>query len=97
MRTTLEIELGVPAGASIDPSALTAQQEAGGLQSYLIGTDRVSLTTKPFAAGEILEVRLSITPAFAGRFATRPLVVKVGGSEHILPPTDWTVSQVGAE
>ena len=85
-RAVLEVEVGLPAGVVVDTDGLP-------LQSAEAGTDRLSLTTRAFGAGEVLEVPLTVTPSFAGSFGTRPLVVRVDGVEHMLPAPEWRVTR----
>lgn len=94
-RSTVELEVGLPAGAAVESGALANLVSSGVLQSFDVGSDRVTLVTKAFGAGEILEITLQVTPAFAGRFGTRPLVVRIDGREQLLPPVDWEVSPEG--
>ena len=89
----LVVEQGLPAGAGVD--ALEVQRQVGGgrLSAAEVTSDRVTFTTKPFNAGEILEVRLPVTPAFAGSFATLPLTVAVDGAEAVpMKPITWVVA-----
>lgn len=87
---SLVVEQGLPAGATVDEAALRAQHGQQ-LQTSQVRTDRVLLTTRAFGAGEVMEVPLPVTPAFAGRFSTVPLKVTAAGREVQLPPEVWTV------
>jgi len=81
----LTIEQGLPAGAQVD---------ATGESGVEVFTDRVRITTGRFRAGEVLQVVLQVTPAFAGQFQTGPMTVAVdGGPPAALRPAVWTVAR----
>jgi hypothetical protein len=85
---SVTLEQGLPAGASVDALALT---QLPTVLSADVRPDRVRVTTRALGAGEILEVPIRVTPAFAGRFATVPLKVEAGGQEALVEPMRWTV------
>ncbi len=82
------IEQGLPAGSSVDALALRLLDTVASAE---VRPDRVRFTTRPLGAGEVLEVPIRVTPAFAGRFATVPLKVEAGGKEALVEPKRWTV------
>jgi hypothetical protein len=69
----LRIEQGLPSGTVVADGAAQAAAEIGATLD--VRTDRVILTTRPFAALEVQRVELPVIPAFAGRFQTGPLLV----------------------
>ncbi|HHO51063.1 MAG TPA: hypothetical protein ENK18_09385 [Deltaproteobacteria bacterium] len=87
----LVLEQGLPAGAVLGPQASSIAQAAGvQLEVY---PDRIVLETRALQPGEILELELPVSPAFAGRFQTAPLQVSVdGGPRRALAPATWQVS-----
>ncbi|MEQ1565480.1 MAG: alpha-2-macroglobulin family protein [Myxococcota bacterium] len=86
----VRISQGLPAGAFVDPSARAAAAEVGATLEVL--TDRVIVTTRPFEAGEILELAVPVTPAFAGRFQTGPTEIQVDGAAPVpVRPAVWNV------
>jgi hypothetical protein len=84
--TALVVEQGLPAGAVVDESAL-----AGLVASFDVHPDRLVFTTRPLGAGEILELVIPVTPAFAGSFHTAPLRVSASGQQASLQPALWSV------
>ncbi len=93
-KEVLTLVQGLPAGATVDVAQL------GGLSSMItnsdVSTDRVTLTTRPFNAGEVMNLEIRVQPAFAGRFTTLPFTVRrANGSEVFLPPLVWTVAGPG--
>jgi hypothetical protein len=89
---TLEIVQGVPAGTAVEVPADVRSL----LTEHRVEADRVVLKTRAFGAGEIMDLRLDVTPQYAGRMSTRPLELKAAGSEAQLAPFVWTV-QSGVE
>ncbi|HHO52013.1 MAG TPA: hypothetical protein ENK18_14305 [Deltaproteobacteria bacterium] len=88
----LVLEQGLPAGLVLEPSAETVAASAG--VELATFSDRIVLTTRPFQAGEILDLALPVSPAFAGRFTTPPLEISVdGGPSTALAPAIWTVAE----
>ena len=87
----LVVEQGLPAGAAVDEVSLGAQV-GGQLTGAEVTSDRVTLTTRAFHAGEIMELVVPVTPAFAGRFTTVPLTVSVDGAAAVpMAPLTWVV------
>lgn len=85
----ITIEQGLPAGCTVDTLTLQGDSQTTQVQG---STDRVRLTTRPFKAGEVMRIDLSVQPAFAGRYSTVPLKVSASsGSEIYLPPMVWKV------
>ena len=84
---SLEIVQGIPAGTSVELPADTLRL----LKNHRIEADRVVLETRAFGAGEIMALRLSVTPQYAGRMATRPLELRAAGQEAVLAPFVWSV------
>ena len=83
---------GLPAGVVVDEAALAGLSSM--LDSHEVSTDRVRLTTRPFAAGEVMTLELKVQPSFAGQFTTLPLTLRRSdGSEVALPPVVWDVSR----
>ncbi len=89
---SVTLEQGLPAGASVDETALSGHP---GLVEVRVGTDRLTLRTRPARAGEILEIPIVVRPAFAGTFSTPPLVVDAGHERIALAPMVWRVSREG--
>lgn len=90
----LEIEQGLPAGVVVDEARMNALGNP--LQRWEASTDRVRMTTAAFAAGQVMELKIPVQPAFAGRFSTPPLTLKArSGREVFLPPVTWTVQSGG--
>jgi len=85
------VEQGLPAGASVNEPSL--QEQVGGqLSAVEVTSDRVTLTTRRFHAGEIMEVAVPVTPSFAGRFSTVPLTVSADGAAPVpMQPLTWVV------
>jgi len=90
---TLTVDQGLPAGVTVDELALA---EVDGLVDRRVSTDRVTLETRKFRAGEVIEVPLVVRPAFAGRFSTGPLVVSAGSPRAALAPLTWVVAAESA-
>ncbi len=91
--TSLALEQGLAAGASVDEEALAALSDR--VVSYEVKTDRVRLVTRDFQAGEIMTVPLVVRPAFAGTLTTSPLLVEPDGDADngvALAPLTWTVA-----
>jgi len=88
---SLTIEQGLPAGTSVDEAALA--KLSGTLVSHSVQQDKITFTTKRFAAGEIIEVPLVVRPAFSGSFSTAPLTVSTNGGslKSWLAPLRWEV------
>lgn len=88
---SLRIEQGLPSGADVGAGA---REQAAALGATLqILTDRVVIVTRPFQAGEVLTLALPITPAFAGRFQTGPLLLSVDGAAPVpMRPAVWSVA-----
>ncbi|TNE90226.1 MAG: hypothetical protein EP330_09215 [Deltaproteobacteria bacterium] len=84
------LEQGLPAGAAIDEASTRARSQ--GIEKIDVLQDRVRVQTRRFSAGEVLEVKLIVRPAFAGSFATRPLRLEAGGRDVALPPFRWEVA-----
>lgn len=84
----LTLEQGLPAGARVDEDAVRALP---GVLSAEVTFDRVRLALAP-SEGRAVELRLPVTPAFAGRFSTVPLRVTVDRRAPVdLAPWTWTV------
>ncbi|MEZ4323365.1 MAG: alpha-2-macroglobulin family protein [Myxococcota bacterium] len=85
-----EVELvqGLPAGTAAEVPAETVAMLASAAE---VQQDRVVLKTRAFGAGEVLELKLRVTPSFEGRMSTRPLEVSAGGQTVQLPPLVWSV------
>lgn len=88
--TSVRLEQGLPAGALLDEVA--TRMASSGLAELGVSQGQIKVRTRPFRAGEVLEVHLIVSPAFAGSFATRPLKVQVAGRSVSLPPVRWEVS-----
>ena len=91
---SLVLEQGLPAGASVDDEQLA--RLADRLVEWEVETDRVRLVTRPFQAGEVMEIPLHVTPAFAGTFSTTPLSVEPRGEpwkKAEIKPVTWVVGQ----
>ena len=87
----LTVEHGLPAGVVVDEDALAAI--SGRLSKTEVSTDRIRLVTQPFKAGEVIELKIPVQPAFGGVFSTPPLSIKSGkGSQVYLPPQSWSVT-----
>lgn len=89
----VHVEQGLPAGCTVDERALAG---VDGLVEQAVHTDRVTLRTRPFRAGEVIDVPLVVRPAFAGRFDTAPLLVEAGGQQVAMKPMRWKVAREGA-
>ncbi|MCB9673628.1 MAG: hypothetical protein H6737_00845 [Alphaproteobacteria bacterium] len=79
---------GIPAGTAVDVPPETRAMLS---EPPIVQQDRVILKTRAFQAGEVMELRLKVTPSFAGRMSTRPLEVETGAGAVQLPPMVWTV------
>ena len=81
----LVIEQGTPAGALVEaPNVADAE-----IDVYPGG---VRIETGPFRPGQVLDIALPVVPAFAGRFRTAPLRVRVVGGDHAVgAPLVWNV------
>lgn len=89
----LALEQGLAAGATVDELALDAISDR--IVSYDVTTDRVRLVTRPFQAGEIMSVPITVRPAFAGDLTTVPLAIEPGGDADQrveLAPIAWVVA-----
>ncbi|MCB9670183.1 MAG: hypothetical protein H6734_11970 [Alphaproteobacteria bacterium] len=88
---SVSVHQGLPAGtvAEIDPASLPL------LTDHEVFQDHLELTTRAFGAGDVLEIRVRVTPMFAGRMATRPLHVAVGRESADLAPLVWDVRSGG--
>jgi hypothetical protein len=87
---SLVVEQGLPAGASVDEASLVL----GAVTDWRVATDRVRFVTRPFTAGEVMEITIPVRPAFAGRFGTVPLTVEQRGNEATrtaMAPLVWNV------
>jgi len=91
----VQVEQGLPAGTTVDEQKL-ALAGSSSLAQHAVHTDRVMVWTRPFRAGEVIEVPLVVRPAFAGTFDTAPLRVTVGGQEVDMKPLRWHVAREGA-
>ncbi len=90
--TQLWVEQGLPAGTTIDEDALAGLSSV--LQSHEVRQDRVLLTTRRFGAGEIIEIPLTVRPAFSGSFQTAPMSLARSSSESskmYFAPHVWEV------
>lgn len=86
----LTVEHGLPAGVVVDEEALAASSSR--LQRHEVHTDRIRLVTRPFQAGEVIELKIPVQPAFAGTFSTPPLMLQArSGASVYLPPQTWSV------
>ena len=86
----LEANEGIALTAWPDEESLAAS--SGRLAKVEVGTDRLRFTTQPFQAGEVIELRIPVSPAFAGRLSTPPLVLRSSsGAEVALPPQTWVI------
>lgn len=91
----LTVTQALPAGATVDEAALAAGSGAS-VARYDVRPGEVEWTTRPFHAGEVLELRLPVVPGFAGRFATAPLQVAADGARPVaLAPVAWAVRAGG--
>ena len=91
--TSLVVEQGLPAGATVDDDALAALGDR--IVSHRITTDRVILTTRAFQAGEVMDLLVRVRPAYAGTFSTVPLTVADSADPSdraSLAPLTWSVS-----
>ncbi|MCB9670185.1 MAG: hypothetical protein H6734_11980 [Alphaproteobacteria bacterium] len=77
---------GIPAGTVVE---VPLRPEIVGSEVF---QDHVELVTRPFAAGTILEIDLTVTPMYAGRMQTRPLHVEVGSQTADAAPHLWDVA-----
>ncbi len=83
----LEIVQGIPVGTSVElPSATRAL-----VLEHRVEADRVVMKTRAFNAGEIMDLKLDVTPQYAGRMSTRPLELAASGQYAVLAPFVWTV------
>ena len=88
----LTLEQGLPAGTTVDEVAL-AGGLGGQLTKHQAVQGRLTLTTRPFTAGEVMELTIPVTPAFGGRFTTEPLRVGVDGAPGVpMRPVVWVVA-----
>ncbi|MFT4627251.1 MAG: hypothetical protein ACI8PZ_005933 [Myxococcota bacterium] len=83
---SLVVEVGLPAGTTVDEAVF-----AHDVQSVDVTADRVRLTTRPFGAGETLELSIGVRPAVAGTFSTAPLRVSAEDQRVDLRPPMWRV------
>ena len=91
--TSLVIEQGLPAGATVDEGSLAAMSDR--IVDFAVKTDRVRLVTRPFQAGEAMVLPIIVRPAFAGQFSTIPLGIEPrgdAGQRAELEPLVWTIS-----
>jgi hypothetical protein len=86
---SVTLEQGLPAGASVEGWPGHARVE-----SWEARPDRFTLTTKAFGAGEIMEIPVPVTAAFAGRFHTSPLKVTAEGRSVLVRPAVWAVADI---
>jgi hypothetical protein len=86
---SVRVVQGLPAGVSVDAARLSGQD---GVVDAQARTDSVALRTRPFGAGEVMELRIPVRPSFAGRFATAPLEIEVEGRSVTVAPMIWEVS-----
>jgi hypothetical protein len=90
-RVTVEIPL--PPGMSTDRDSLLAANVGLTAGQVTVATDRVILTTSPFAPATIQRFVLRVTPTFGGEFGTEPLLVSFDGSEPVaVRPPRFTVA-----
>jgi hypothetical protein len=87
--TSVTLEQPLPAGAIVDEAALAG---IGGVVASDVTTDRVRVTTRPFSAGEVLQIPITLRPAFAGSFSTGPVWVEAGGERVALAPAGFVVA-----
>lgn len=87
---SVTVEQGLPAGIHIDEERLASL--SGMLTAWEVHPDRVRLTTRPFQAGEVMDLGLTVQPTFAGSFQTAPLTVTAGGRSEALKPLTWVVA-----
>lgn len=92
--STVTLSQSLPSGALLGEQASARAALLGA--TLRERTDRVEITTRPFEPGEIFTLSLPVTPAFAGRFQTAPLLVSVDGDAPVpLRPMIWQVSGLG--
>jgi len=103
-RSMLTLTIAAPSGASVEVvqglPAGTAAEVPGSTQALLsaparVDQDRVTLVTRRFGAGEVLELELVVTPSFAGQMSTRPLEIRAGGQQVQVAPMQWVVRPGG--
>ncbi|MEZ4237399.1 MAG: alpha-2-macroglobulin family protein [Myxococcota bacterium] len=88
---SLRIEQGLPSGVLVDDDAVRAVAQLGG--TLEVRTDRVILTTRAFQPLEAQSFAIPVTPTFAGRFQTSPLLVAPSGAQAVPHrPIAWTVA-----
>lgn len=84
----VELEQGLPAGVLAPREPILADRDVASVD---VAFDRVTVGLQPFE-GTTREFELRVTPAFAGRFTTSPLAVRIdGGAPIALAPMTWTV------
>jgi len=83
--------IGLPAGTWIDVDALRRHPAVRSAEQR---EDTLELGLRPLTPAEILEVPITLQPAFAGDFSTGPLSLEIRGSgsrDLDLPPPRWRV------
>ena len=82
----------LPAGTWVDLDALRTHPAIASAEQR---EDTLELQLNALGAAEILELPISVQPAFAGLFSTGPLSLEVRGAGAVdldLPPPKWRVS-----
>ncbi|MCB9692252.1 MAG: hypothetical protein H6736_10605 [Alphaproteobacteria bacterium] len=82
------MELGIPAGMTVDAGALASQPLVAWSE---VLEDRVRFRTRPMPGTGGGTVELQVTPGFAGRFGSVPVQLDVAGQARVLPGRVWTV------
>ena len=88
----VKAKVGLPAGTWVDLDALRTHPAIASAEQR---EDTLELQLNALGAAEILELPISVQPAFAGLFSTGPLSLEVRGAGAVdldLPPPKWRVS-----